>query len=56
MRLTACGARRALVVAVVGCMGTILTAGQHKEQSTARTIAAKKDGRAQIDSHAAEWL
>jgi hypothetical protein len=37
-------------------MGTILAAGQHKEQSAARTVAAKKDGRAEIDAHAAEWL
>ena len=56
MRLNARGARKALVVAVMGCMGTILAARQHKEQSTARTIAAKKDGRAEIDAHAAEWL
>jgi hypothetical protein len=56
MKLNACGARKALVVAVMGCMGTILAAGQHKEQSTARTVAAKKDGRAEIDAHAAEWL
>jgi CubicO group peptidase (beta-lactamase class C family) len=56
MRLNACGARKALVVAVMGCMGTIPAAGQHKEQSTARTVAAKKDGRAEIDAHAAEWL
>jgi CubicO group peptidase (beta-lactamase class C family) len=56
MRLNAWGARKALVVAVMGCMGTILAAGQHKEQSPARTIAAKKDGRAEIDAHAAEWL
>lgn len=55
MRLNACGARKALVVAVMGCMGTIVAAGQHKEQSTARTVAAK-DGRAEIDAHAAEWL
>jgi hypothetical protein len=48
--------QKALVVAVVGCMGTILAAGQRKEQSTARTIAAKKDSRAEINAHAAEWL
>jgi CubicO group peptidase (beta-lactamase class C family) len=48
--------QKALVVAVMGCMGTILAAGQRKEQSTARTFAAKKDGRAEIDAHAAEWL
>ena len=56
MRLNAFGARKVLVVAVMGCMGTILAAGQHKEQSTARTVAANKDGRAEIEAHAAEWL
>jgi hypothetical protein len=56
MRLNVCGARKVLVVAVMGGMGTILAAGQHKEQSTARTVAANKDGRAEIDAHAAEWL
>ena len=54
MRLNAWGARKALVVVVMGCMGTILAARQHKEQSTARTAAAMKDGRAEIDAHAAE--
>ena len=34
----------------------IPAAGQDKAQSTARTVAAKKDGRAEIDAHAAEWL
>ena len=48
--------KKALVVAVMGCMGMILAAGQHQEQSTARTISARKDGRAEIDAHAAEWL
>jgi CubicO group peptidase (beta-lactamase class C family) len=47
---------KALVVAVMGRVGTILAAGQHKEQSTASTVAAKKDGRAEIDRYAAEWL
>jgi CubicO group peptidase (beta-lactamase class C family) len=47
---------KALVVAVIGCMGTMLAPGQHKGQSTARTVAAKKDGRAEIDRYAAEWL
>src|SRR5580704_3281695 len=56
MRLNAWGARKALVVAVVACMGTILGARQNNEQSTARTVAAKKDGRVEIDAHAAEWL
>ncbi len=56
MRLNACGARKALFVAVIECMGTILAAGPHNEQSPARTVAAKKDGRAEINAHAAEWL
>jgi hypothetical protein len=30
--------QKALVVAVMGCMGTILAAEQRKEQSTARTV------------------
>ena len=34
----------------------IPAAGQEKAQSTARTVAAKRDGRAEIDAHAAEWL
>ncbi len=56
MRLKAWGTRTALVVAVMGCVGTNLAARQPKEQSTARTVAAKKDGRAEIAAHAAEWL
>jgi CubicO group peptidase (beta-lactamase class C family) len=56
MRLNVCGTRKVLVVAVMGCMGTILAAGQHMEQFTASTVAAKKDGRAEIDARAAEWL
>jgi CubicO group peptidase (beta-lactamase class C family) len=46
----------ALVVAVMGCVTMIPAAGQEKAQSTDRTVAAKKDGRGQIDAHAAEWL
>jgi hypothetical protein len=34
----------------------IPAAGQGKAQSAARTAAAKKDGRTEIDAHAAEWL
>jgi CubicO group peptidase (beta-lactamase class C family) len=56
MRSNVCRARKVLVVALIGCMGTILAAGQHKEQFTASTVAARKDGRAQIDAHATEWL
>ena len=44
MRLNVCGARKVLVVAVMGCMGATLAAGQHKEQSTASTVAAKDSG------------
>jgi len=56
MRLSTWGARKVLVAAVMGCMGTVLAAGRYNEQSTERTVAAKKDGRAEIDAHAAEWL
>jgi len=56
MRPEIWGARKALVVAVMGCVSMIPAAGQEKAQSTARTVAAKKDGRVEIDAHAAEWL
>ena len=56
MRLNGSGARKALVVALMGCMDTSLLAAQHKEQSTGPTVSAKKDGRAEIDAHAPEWL
>jgi len=56
MRPNAWVARKAFVVVVMACMSTILAARQHKEQSTSRTVAAKKGGRAEIDAHAAEWL
>lgn len=56
MRPEIWGARKALVVAVMGCASMIPVAGREKAQSTAHTVAAKKDGRAEIDAHAAEWL
>src|SRR5580658_6828999 len=56
MRLETWGAGKVLVVAVVGWVTMIPAAGQQKAQSAARTLAAKKDGRAEIDAHAAEWL
>ena len=56
MRLDVYRARKVLVIAVMGCMGTYLAAGQHKGQFTAPTVTAKANGRAQIDAHAAEWL
>jgi CubicO group peptidase (beta-lactamase class C family) len=34
----------------------IPAAGQEKAQSTAGAVAPRKDGRAEIDAHAAEWL
>src|ERR1700683_3772636 len=40
----------------MGCVTMIPAGGQEKAQSTDRTGAAKKDGRAEIDAHAAEWL
>src|SRR6202167_3172910 len=56
MKLNAWRARKTLVVAAMGCMGTIPAAAPHRQQSTARTVAAKKDGHAEIAAHAAEWL
>jgi|HubBroStandDraft_5_1064220.scaffolds.fasta_scaffold00644_20 CubicO group peptidase (beta-lactamase class C family) len=56
MRLETWRARKASVVAVMGCLSMIPAAKQEKAQSTARTVAAKKDGRAAVDAHAAEWL
>jgi CubicO group peptidase (beta-lactamase class C family) len=49
-------ARKALVVAIVGCVGTTLTTGQQETHSRARTAAANKDGRAEISARAMEWL
>jgi CubicO group peptidase (beta-lactamase class C family) len=60
MRLETCTASKALVVVavivVMGWASTMPAAGQEKSRSTARTVAAKKDGRAEIDAHAAGWL
>ena len=56
IRLETWGARKALVVAVMGCLCMIPAAGQEKTQSAARSVAAKKDGRAEVDAHAPEWL
>jgi CubicO group peptidase (beta-lactamase class C family) len=56
MRLETWGAGKVLVVAVMGWVSMIPAAGQQKTESAARTLAAKKDGRAEIDAHAAEWL
>jgi CubicO group peptidase (beta-lactamase class C family) len=56
MRLETRSAGKALVVGVMGCVSMVPAAGQEKAQSTARIIAAKKDGRAEIDALVAEWL
>ena len=56
MRLNVCGAGKVLAVVVMGCMGAALAAGQRMEHSTAPTVAAKENGRAAMDAHAAEWL
>src|ERR1700691_920855 len=56
MKLNAWRARKTLVVAAMGWMGTIPAAAPHKQQSTAPAAAAKKDGHAEIAAHAAEWL
>ncbi len=56
---------KALTVALVTCISVNSAAGQEKAQSaaqtgattvTAKTAEAKKDGRADVDAHAAEWL
>src|SRR5580692_9447783 len=52
MRLATWGARKALIVAVMGCISVIPAV----EQEKADTVAAMKDGRAEIAAHAAEWL
>jgi CubicO group peptidase (beta-lactamase class C family) len=53
MRLATWGARKALIVAVMGCISVIPAVEQEKADST---VAAMKDGRAEIAAHAAEWL
>lgn len=44
-----------LVVAVVACLSMIPGRAQEKAQSNLRTVAAR-DGRAEINAHAAQWL
>jgi CubicO group peptidase (beta-lactamase class C family) len=56
IRLETWIARIALVVAVLRCVSMIPAAAQEKAQSTAAGVASRKDGRAEIDAHAAEWL
>jgi CubicO group peptidase (beta-lactamase class C family) len=50
-----CGAGR-LVVAIIGCISMIPALAREKINSTAQTVFEKKDGRADIDAHATEWL
>lgn len=50
------GAGNGLVVAVIACVSMISAIAQEKVQSRAQTLAARKDGRADIDAHATEWL
>ena len=52
IRLEAWVARKALVVAILGCVSMIPAAGQEKAQSTAGAVAPRKDGRAEISQPA----
>lgn len=45
-----------LVVAVASCVSMIPAAAHKDAQSSAQIASAKKDGRAEIDAHVAEWL
>lgn len=56
MRVKIWGAAKALVVAVTSCVSTIPATAHKEPQSTAQTVAAMNDGRAEIDAHVAEWL
>jgi hypothetical protein len=56
MRVKIWGAAKALVIAVTSCVSMIPAAAQKGAHSTAQTVAATKDGRAEIDAHVAEWL
>jgi CubicO group peptidase (beta-lactamase class C family) len=46
---------KALVIVVMACLRIIPGRAQEKAQSNLRTVAAR-DGRAEIDAHAAQWL
>ena len=47
---------KASAVAGMLCLSMLPAIAQEKAQSTAQTVVAKKDGRADIDAHAAQWL
>ena len=50
------GARNRLVIVVMACVSMIPAIARKKVPSTVQTIAAKQNGRANIDAHATEWL
>lgn len=50
------GVRNRLVIAVMACVSMIPAIAQKNVPSTVQTIAAKQNGRANIDAHATEWL
>ena len=55
MRIRTWGAGKALVVIVMAFLSTVANRAQEKAQPNSRAVA-ERDGRAQIDAHAAEWL
>ena len=55
MRVSTWGAGKAFFAALIACLSMIPGRAQQRAQSNSRTMAAK-DGRAEIDAHAAEWL
>jgi CubicO group peptidase (beta-lactamase class C family) len=56
MKVNAGNAKYGLLAVIAVCIGTVLAAGNQKDQSTVQASAAKKDGRDEIAAHAAEWL
>lgn len=55
MRVSTWGAGKAFFAALIACLSMIPGRAQQRAQSNSRTMAAK-DGRTEIDAHAAEWL
>jgi len=56
MKVKIWGGAKALAVAVTSCVSMIPATAHKDAQSAAQTVAATKDGRAEIDAHVAEWL
>ena len=56
MRLKDWRAAKALIIAVTSCVSMIPATAQKNAQSATPTVAATKDGRAEIDAHVSEWL